>query len=147
MERGYVPVVPDDAADRLTTTMTFPFRFDPRYRLLAAPFGVVPDRAWVRLGDGRLVARYGPWTVDTPIGNLAGAEVTGPYGLLRAAGSARLSLRDRGLTFASNGRRGVCIRFAEPVRGISPLGLPRHPAITVTVADVEGLHRAVSALS
>lgn len=129
------------------STLTFPFRFDRRYRVLAAPFGVRPDRALVRLGDGRFVARYGPWVVDTPLANVAGAEVTGPYGLVRTAGPAHLSFADRGLTFASNGDRGVCVRFRQPVTGISPTGSPRHPALTVTVADVEGLRRAVAALA
>jgi hypothetical protein len=32
------------------------------------------------------------------------------------------------------------------VPGISPTRQPLHPALTVTVADVEGLHRAVLAL-
>ena len=135
-----------DADQTSTPPLTFPFRFDPRYRLLAAPFGISPSRAEVRLGDGRLVARFGPWTVSTPLTNVAGAEVTGPYGLVKTAGPAHLSFADRGLTFASNGDRGVCIRFREPVPGISPTRQPLHPALTVTVADVEGLHRAVLAL-
>ena len=46
---------------------------------------------------------------------------------------------DRGLTFATNGDRGVCIKFHRSVRGIAPLGLLRHPALTVTVEDVDGL--------
>jgi len=124
---------------------TFRFRFDPRYRLLALPFGVTDARAWVRLGPAGLVARFGPWTVETPIDNLVGAEVTGPYGFLRTAGSARLSSTDRGLTFATNGERGVCVRFVEPVSGIDAAGLIRHPGLTVTVADVEGLRAAVEA--
>ena len=136
-----------DADRPATPPLTFPFRFDARYRLLAAPFGISPSRAEVRLGDGRLVARFGPWAVQTPLTNLAGAEVTGPYGLLKTAGPAHLSFADRGLTFASNGARGVCIRFREPVPGISPTGQPLHPALTVTVADVDGLHRAVLALT
>ena len=135
-----------DADPLHTPPLTFPFRFDARYRLLAAPFGISPARAEVRLGDGRLVARFGPWTVETPLTNLAGAEVTGPYGLLKTAGPAHLSFADRGLTFASNGDRGVCIRFRQPVPGISPTRAPLHPALTVTVADVDGLHRAVLAL-
>jgi hypothetical protein len=46
---------------------------------------------------------------------------------------ARLSLADRGLTFGSDTAGGVCIRFAEPVRGLVPFGLLRHPGLTVTV--------------
>jgi hypothetical protein len=50
-----------------------------------------------------------------------------------------LAITDRGLTFASNGRRGVRITFRTPVRGLDPLGIIRHPELTVTVADVDGL--------
>lgn len=117
----------------------FPFRFDPRYRRAARPFGVSPERAWVDVKDGELEARYGPWRVRTPLENVRAAEITGPYAFLKTAGPARLAITDRGLTFASNGERGVRIDFATPVRGIDPLGLIRHPELTVTVADVEKL--------
>ncbi|HEX6457683.1 MAG TPA: hypothetical protein VF032_02095 [Thermoleophilaceae bacterium] len=121
------------------TTTRFDFRFDPRYERAARPFGVTPERAWVEVRDGELVARYGPWRVRTPLGNVTGAEVTGPYAFLKTAGPARLAITDRGLTFASNGERGVRIDFASPVTGIDPLGLIHHPELTVTVADVEKL--------
>jgi hypothetical protein len=64
---------------------------------------------------------------------------TGPYSLIKTIGPAHLSFADRGLTFATNSERGLCIRFATPVRGLDPLGLVRHPAVTVTVADCDGL--------
>jgi hypothetical protein len=54
-------------------------------------------------------------------------------------GPAHLSFTDRGLTMATNGDRGVCIRFREPVAGIEPTGRIRHPGLTVTVADCDGL--------
>lgn len=120
---------------------TYPFRFDGRYRLLGLPFGVTPPRAMVRLGAGWLLVRFGPWVVETPLANVTGAELTGPYRLVKTAGPAHLSLADQGLTFATNPDRGVCIRFGEPVAGIDVLGVLRHPALTVTVADVEGLQR------
>ena len=34
-----------------------------------------------------------------------------------------------------NPDEGVCIRFAEPVRGMDPMGKIRHPGLTVTVAE------------
>jgi hypothetical protein len=55
-----------------------------------------------------------------------------------------VSLADRGLTFASNGRSGVCPRFKQPVRGVDPLGIVRHPGLTVTVDDAEGLLEVVA---
>lgn len=117
----------------------FPFRFDPVYRRLARPFGVTPERAWVDVGEDEFEARYGPWRVRTPMSNIADAEVTGPYALLKTAGPARLAVTDRGLTFASNGDRGVRITFRSPVRGIDPIGRILHPELTVTVLDVDGL--------
>jgi hypothetical protein len=39
----------------------------------------------------------------------------------------------------------VLIRFDSPVRGIDPAGLIRHPELTVTVADIEGLVAALAA--
>jgi len=125
--------------------MRFPFAFEPRYRAAALAFAVTPDRAWVAVEDGRLSARFGLWRVSTPLANVAGTQVTGPYGLLRTIGPAHLSLADRGLTFATNGRRGLCISFTEPVTGLDPTGRLRHPGLTVTVADVDGLADALSA--
>jgi hypothetical protein len=122
----------------------FPFRFDPTYRRLARLFGVTPDRAWVDLDDDGLEARYGPWRVRTPVSNIADVEVTGPYAFLKTAGPARLAVTDRGLTFASNGDRGVCLSFRSPVSGIERSGRIRHPELTVTVLDVDGLVAALA---
>ena len=49
-----------------------------------------------------------------------------------------------GLTFATNGSQGLCIRFRRSVPGVAPTGLLRRPALTVTVDDVKGLARALS---
>lgn len=121
----------------------FSFAFDPVYLRLAKLFAITPDSAWVTVGDGELHARFGPWHVATPCGNVEHAEVSGPYRFHTTAGPARLSFADRGLTFASNRRQGVCITFGEPVRGLEPTGLLPHPGLTVTVADCEGLTRAL----
>lgn len=123
--------------------VTFPFRFTSRYRAAAALFGVSPVRAGVTVGAGRLEARFGPWCLATELTNVAGTEESGPYSWLKTIGPARLSLADRGLTFASNPDHGLCIRFHEPVAGIEPTGRVRHPALTVTVSDVSGLARAI----
>ncbi len=125
--------------------MTFDFAFDPVYRAMALAFGVTEGRTGVDVEDGRLVARYGFWRLETDLDNVAGIEVSGPYRLLTTIGPAHLSLVDRGLTFASNRDRGVCIKFRQPVPGIEPTGRLRHPGLTVTVADVDGLAAALSA--
>jgi len=122
-------------------TLRFPFAFTAAYRVAAAPFGVSPSRAEVVVDEqnNRLLARYGPWSVDTSLDNVASVDVTGPYGVAKTIGPAHLSFADRGLTFASNPRQGVCVSFREPVRGMEPTGRLRHPGLTVTVADCQGL--------
>jgi len=93
------------------------FRFAPRYLLAGLPFGITPWTARVQVDAGVLAVRFGYWRLRTPVTNIVGTVVTGPFGFLRTGGPARLSLADVGLTFATNGERGLCIRFAQPVRG------------------------------
>ncbi len=121
----------------------FRFRFDPTYRRLAAKFGVRPSNSLVVVTEHQLDVRFGPWRVRTPVENVAGVERTGPYRLVKTAGPAHLSFADRGLTFATNGEAGLCIRFEEPVHGIDPFRILRHPGLTVTVEDLDGLARAL----
>lgn len=125
----------------------FTFGFAPSYRWPARVLGITERTAEVVLADQMLHARFGRWSVSTLLDNIDGVQITGPYGFLKTAGPAHLSLADRGLTFATNGDRGVCISFREPVPGIEPTGRIRHPNLTVTVADCDGLawaleHRA-----
>jgi hypothetical protein len=117
----------------------FAFAFASSYRLPARAFGVTPATAWVKVDGASFQARFGPWRVSTPLANITDVAVTGPYRFARTAGPARLAITDRGLTFATNGERGVRVSFATPVRGLDPLGMIRHPELTVTVADVDRL--------
>ncbi len=117
----------------------FDFRFASAYRLAARPFGITPERAWVQIDDEHLLAHYGPWRLRTTLDNISRVAITGPYRFYRTAGPARLGITDGGLTFASNGDRGVLLSFRERVPAIDPLRLIRHPELTVTVADVHGL--------
>jgi hypothetical protein len=120
--------------------MHFPYRYDHRLAPFWRPFLVRMRRDGVDLtDDGRFVARFGPLRVDTPITNVDGAHVTGPYRWWTAPG-ARLSFTDDGLTFGTNAERGVCVHFVERVRGFGPR---RHSALTVTVEDVDGLVAAL----
>lgn len=123
----------------MTERQRFEFAFDPKYRRPAGLFGVNPGNAWVEVDGDALTARFGRWRVHTPLSNIRDIAVTGPYAFLKTAGPARLGVTDLGLTFATNGDRGVLITFREKVRGIARLGLIRHPELTVTVADAEGL--------
>ena len=128
----------------VSDTRRFDFAFAPRYRVLSRPFGIKPESAWVGVSEEILDVRFGPWHLTTTTANISDVAVTGPYALWKTAGPARLAATDRGLTFATNGTRGVRICFHRPVRGIEPLGLIRHPELTVTVADVEGLASLIS---
>ncbi len=122
---------------RTSAVERFAFRFDPAYRRVARLFAITPANAWVELRNGELEARFGRWRVRTALLNIANVEVTGPYAFLKTAGPARLAVTDRGLTFATNGDRGVLVTFRVPVPGIERSGLLRHPELTVTVADVD----------
>jgi hypothetical protein len=121
----------------------FSFAFAPSYRPLARVFGVHEGNAWVEVGEDSLRARFGRWRVETPLTNIVDVAVTGPYRYFKTAGPARLGVTDRGLTFATNGDRGVLITFADKVHGIDGLGVIKHPELTVTVSDTEGLARAL----
>ncbi len=125
------------------TSRRFDFAFDPRYRVAGLPFGVLPATTWVEVGDGRLRARFSWWTLDTSLANVAGVEQSGGYAFVKTAGPPHLSFTDRGVTFATNGERGVCVSFHRPVPAIDPTGTIRHPGATFTVADPDGFEAAL----
>lgn len=127
-------------------SLTRPFRFDARFRLPALVFGVRDGTAAVRLSPHGLDARFGPWRVRTPVDNIAGVGVSGPYSLPKTIGPAHVSLADGGLTFATNAELGTCFTFHRPVRGLDPLGLVHHPGLTVTVDDPEAMAETAMAL-
>ena len=121
----------------------FDFAFADAYRAPALLFGVTLATSGVVVDGDELRIRFGPWFVGTTLQNVTGSKMTGPYGFVKTVGPAHLSFADRGLTFATNGDRGLCIHFDHPVAGIDPLGLIRHPAVTVTVERPEELAAAL----
>lgn len=124
-----------------------PFAVDPRFLPVLRPFGVSADSgAHVELDRELFRVRFGPWTLTTPVRNLAGAQLTGPFSAPKVIGP-HLSIADRGATFGTNTERGVCVRFHRPVAGLDPLGILRHPGVTVTVRDPEGLAAAVERIA
>lgn len=118
---------------------TFPFAIDPALTPIGRLAGVVTTRTNVQVDDEALTAHFGIWSMRVPLTNIAGTTVTGPYKRWRVMGGPRLSLADRGVTFATTAERGLCIRFVEPMPAPWPGGLPTVTALTVTVADPEGL--------
>src|SRR5687768_10591661 len=123
----------------MSETHRFDFAFAPSYGSVQRLLTINPSRAWVEVGTGTLRSKFGPYGLETPLANVAAAEITGPYAYWKTAGPARLGVTDGGLTFATNGERGVLITFREKVRSRGPLAWVRHPELTVTVADCDGL--------
>jgi hypothetical protein len=103
-----------------------------------ALLGVTPWTAHVDVTDDELAVRFGPWSLATPLSNVQDAQVTGPYLPFKVLGP-HISLADRGVTFGTTWRRGVCVRFRSPVPAALPAGLLPHPAVTVTVTDADRL--------
>jgi hypothetical protein len=121
----------------------YDFRFTRAYLIAGLGFGVRPATCHVRVSTERLAIKFGLWHATVALDNVADAAITGPYQFLKTAGPPHLSLADRGITFATNGDRGLCIKLHNPIRGIEPTGLIRHPGITVTVADCDALAKAL----
>ncbi len=119
----------------------FPYAIDRKFLPLLLPFGVWPSKDGVMLtDDDRFVATFGFLRLETTIDNIDGAHVTSGYRWWTAIG-ARGSLVDDGLTFGTNHDAGVCVHFHEKVGSV--LRRSGHSALTVTVADVEGLTGAL----
>jgi hypothetical protein len=119
----------------------FKYAVDKRLAPFWVPFGLRPSKDGVTISeDESVVATFGFLKVETSLANIDEAHVTRGYRWWTAAG-ARGSLVDDGLTFGTNRDAGVCIHFREKVP--SPLRRSGHSALTVTVADLDGLTRAL----
>jgi hypothetical protein len=119
----------------------FGYAIDKRYLPVLLPFLLRPTKDGVTVTDeGSLVATYGLFKIATSLANITGAHVTRNYRWWTAFG-VRMSRADDGLTFGTNHDGGVCIHFAEKVP--SALRRSGHSALTVTVADLNGLTRAL----
>lgn len=138
--RGRSRPQPGQAVER------FELAFDRQLRPLARIFGVTPDNAYVEVGDERLTIRFGHWSLQTPLANVADTTVTGPYLWWKVAGPARLSLADGGITFGTSAEAGLCISFHEPVPALAPTPAIRHGSATVTVADPDALAERLRSL-
>jgi hypothetical protein len=136
------PVVP---VRRPRPSERFGFAYVGAVGIAARAVTATSARSYVEVSDDALVVRFGPWTMRTPLANVAEISESGPYAVWKVIGPPRLSFADRGITFATNRDRGVCIRFFEPVAGIEPTGSILHPGVTVTVADPDGLVAALGA--
>lgn len=110
----------------------FAFRFDRAARFLLLAVGVTPATSRVEVAGGQVRIRYGPWGTRVDQRNIRAVTASGPFQAWKAIGP-RVSAADRGLTFGTSTRGGVCIRLRQPVGGLLPRRLLAHPAVTVTV--------------
>jgi hypothetical protein len=136
------PPTPKGSVPRTTR---FSFRSDPVMSFASLPFGVRPGQPEVEVGEEELTIWFGPWTLRTPLANVVDATTTGPFAWWKVVGPPHLSFSDRGITFATATTGGVCIRFQEPVPAALPVGVLRHPGVTVTVADPDELVAEIEA--
>ena len=125
-------------------TGTFRFAFHPLFRLPARLVGVTPESAQVEVTADSLEVRFGRWSMTVPRDDIVEVQRSGPYQPWKVIGPPHLSFVDRGITFATTPHAGVCLRLREPRPGIEPTGRIRHPGLTLTVEDVDGLIDALS---
>jgi hypothetical protein len=119
----------------------FKYEVDKKFIPLWAPLGLRPSKDGVTItDDGRFVATFGFERMETPLTNIDGAHITRGYRWWTAVG-IRTSFADDGLTFGTNSNGGVCVHFRDKVP--SRLRRKGHSALTVTVADLEGLTSAI----
>jgi hypothetical protein len=121
-------------------TPRFPIRLGARSRPLLRVFGVRgPADAWVELGDDTFEARFGRFRAETPLSNIAGWRIEGPWLWITAIG-VRMSVRHGDITFGGSHRGGVRLDFRERV----PVGRFRVPALYVTVEELERFAAALA---
>jgi len=119
----------------------FAYALDTKFAPMWFPFGVRPSKDGVTItDDGHFKATFGFLRLDTPLANVTGAHITRGYRWWTAIG-ARTSFVDDGLSFGTNTKAGVCVHFQEKVA--SALSRKGHSALTVTVADLDGLVQAL----
>ena len=130
-----------DEANILPMVTQFHYAIDKRYLPVLLPFLLRPNKDGVEVTDeGSFVATFGLFKIATSLANITGAHVTRNYRWWTAFG-VRTSRADDGLTFGTNHDGGVCVHFAEKVP--SALRRSGHSALTVTVADLDGLTNAL----
>jgi hypothetical protein len=120
----------------------FSYAIDVKFAPMWIVFGVRPSKDGVTItGDDLFKANFGFVRLETSLENVEEAHITRNYRWWTAIG-ARTSFVDDGLSFGTNTKAGVCVHFAEKVP--SPLRRSGHSALTVTVADLDGLVQALT---
>ena len=118
----------------------FPIRIGRRSRPLLRLFGVRGNNAFVDLADD-VVVQFGFFRVTTPLANLTGWRIEGPWAWIKAIG-VRNGIRHGDIAFDGTHTGGVRMDLREPIR-VGPL---RRTAIYVTVEDLEGFAAALASV-
>jgi hypothetical protein len=121
--------------------LQFSFAIETKYAPFLLTFGVTKNAAWLRIDDDGIEVRFGLFRLSTSLDNITGYQISGDYRAYRAIG-VRGSLVDKGVTFGSTTKRGLCVTFAEAV-AVKPGVGQKHPGMTVTVEDIDGLAAAL----
>jgi hypothetical protein len=122
-------------------TRRFAYRLGRRSWPVLRLFGIRgPEDAWVDLTDDALTAQFGWSHASTPLTNITGWRIEGPWRWITSIG-VRRSIRHADITFGGSSRGGVRLDFREPV-AIGPF---RAPALYLTVEDLDGLAVALGA--
>jgi hypothetical protein len=119
----------------------FPIRLQRGLRPILLLFGVRPGNATVWLDRERIAARFGFFSAETSLANVARWDITGPYRWWRAAG-VRRTVGTQDLSFGGSAHGGVCLHFREPIL----VGRFRVTDLYLTVDDLAGLGAALTAL-
>jgi hypothetical protein len=123
----------------------FPIRIGrrsaPALRLF---FGVRPETAWVELGDppdGELVIRFGWASFRTPLANVTGYRLEGPWTWVKAIGVRISVLGDHAVAFDGSAHGGIRIDLRTPMRWT----LVRAPAVYASAEDEAAVGAALEA--
>ena len=119
----------------------FPIRIGGRSRaFLRVAFGVKADNAWAEVSDDGFTARFGRFEIRTPLANIAGWRIEGPWRWITAIG-VRRSVRHADVSFAGSPHGGVRLDFRVPVRW----GRLTVPAVYVAADDLDTCAAALAA--
>ncbi len=119
----------------------FPIRLGRRSLLLLSLWGVRPGLAYAEIGQGpdaRLQARFGRVRFATPLANIAGWRIEGPFHWITAIG-VRRSVRHGDLSFAGAAHGGVRMDFRSPVRW----SILHVPALYIGADDLDAFAAAL----
>ena len=121
-------------------TKHFPYKLDNRWRALFMVLGVTKKDGVSITDKGELIATFGRYQVKTTVQNIDHTEITGPHRWYTAVG-LRLSFADDGVTFGTNHKKGLSIVFEKRIPKV--IGFKNHTMLWVSVADPEGLAKAI----